>query len=35
MNINGDERPVDRDDINGRGEYKTICYFKKNIFNYL
>jgi len=29
ININGDECPVDPDNINGRGEYKTLCYFKK------
>jgi len=34
ITINGDECPVDPDNINGRGEYKTLCYFKKNIFIY-
>jgi hypothetical protein len=29
ININGDECPVDPDDINSRGEYRTLCYFKK------
>jgi hypothetical protein len=31
VNINGDECPVDPDDINGRGEHKTLCYLK-NIY---
>lgn len=34
ININGDECPVDPDNINGWGEYKTLCYLKIYIFNY-
>lgn len=31
ININGDECPVDPDEINGRGEYKTLLFLKKYI----
>jgi hypothetical protein len=34
ININGDESPINTDDINGRGEHKTLWYLNTYIFNY-